>query len=43
MIDQKDSIILIEWPEKILDKLPKETRKVTIKKSGEQERLLVVD
>lgn len=42
MIGQTDSIVLIEWPEKILNKLPSKTLKISIKKISENERLLTV-
>lgn len=37
------SIVLVEWPEKILNQLPKNTIKIEIEKTGETERTIRIN
>ncbi len=41
-IDQKNSIVIIEWPEKILNLLPDETIKIKIEKIKNNERKIKI-
>lgn len=41
-IDQKNSIVIIEWPEKILNLLPDETIKIKIEKINNNERKIKI-